>query len=68
MKDEWIKAAGAMTGIVHFGTCWRCLLIFRCGGCNCGAEPGLSLPDSGLPHHQDFQSAEQRSHGLPEPA
>lgn len=19
MKDEWIKAAGAMTGIVHFG-------------------------------------------------
>ena len=25
MKDEWIKAAGSMTGIVHFGT-YFCLV------------------------------------------
>lgn len=40
MKDEWIKAANAMGGIVHFGCLWWLLLCL--GAIDSTVEEGLA--------------------------
>lgn len=49
MKDEWIKAAGAMGGIVHFGGDVGVSVTRRCCRRYCRAVPGVAVRHQGFP-------------------
>ena len=54
MKDEWIKAAGAMTGIVHFGKYFIFFSDIRRCWFDSRAKSCIQISSAGLSYDQGF--------------